>query len=503
MGSQTKDGTRQPKSEMNLTKSKFVAGHQCLKRIYLQVHEPDLAGEPDERTQAVMEQGHGVGRWAQKLFPGGLLIEAGHRELGNALEQTGHAVAMRQLPAVFEGTFVHDKILARVDILERMPGDRWRMIEVKSSTSYKDYHLYDVAIQRHILEGCGFKVIPCLMHLNRKYVYDGKQYDLKKLFVIRDLTDETNAIEKDVRDLIREERKVLARATPPEIEPGRQCTSPFTCEFYDHCNKPLPIDHVENLPSLSARNLEKLAALGIVSIVDIPKDFPLTDRQKRAWQCAKTGKPWFGKELKGDFAGLRYPLYFMDFETLGVALPRYAGMSPYDQIPFQWSVHVQPKPGADLEHYEFLAEEGSDPRLEFVKALCPVAGNTGSVVAYNAGFESGRLEDLAQWFPKYRNEITNIQKRLWDLLPVMRAHVYHSDFRGSFSLKRVLPALVPEMSYNGMEVAEGSDAGLAWEKMLHGEIESAERKRLRAALLAYCKQDTLAMVRLLDVLRAA
>jgi hypothetical protein len=294
----------------------------------------------------------------------------------------------------------------------------------------------------------------------------------------------------------------MARATPPDIEPGSQCTNPFTCEFYDHCNKPPPMDHVENLPGISAKNLKKLAALGIESIADIPKDFPLTDRQKRAWECAKTGKPWFGKGLKEALAGLRYPLYFMDFETLGVALPRYAGMSPYDQIPFQWSVHVQRKPGADLEHYEFLSEEDVDPRLAFAIALCPVVGKKGSVVAYNAGFESGCLEDLAQWFPKYRDNITNIQKRLWDLLPVMRALVYHSAFCGSFSLKSVLPALVPEMSYDGMEVAEGSDAGLAWEKIIHGEVQGVERNRLREALLAYCKQDTLAMVRLLDVLRA-
>lgn len=488
---------------MYLSKSRFIAGHQCLKRLYFQVHEAGLAGEADKKTQAVMEQGQEVGRWAQKMFPGGLLIEAGHEELGEALEQTEQAVAKNDLPAVFEGAFAHDKILARVDILERLPRDRWRLIEVKSSTALKDYHLYDVAIQRLILEGLGMKVAPCLMLLNREYVYDGKQYDLKGLFITRDLTDQTNAIEQEVKDLIREERKVLARAKPPGIDPGRQCTSPFTCEFYDHCNKPLPVDHIENLPGIARTKLEKLAALGIELIGDIPKSFPLTDRQKRAWECAKTGKPWFGKGLKEALAGLRYPLYFMDFETLAVALPRYAGMSPYDQIPFQWSVHIQRKAGAEPEHYEFLAEGDADPRPEFVEALWPVLGRKGSIVAYSAGFESACLESLAEWFPKYRDEITNIQERLWDLLPVIRAHVYHSAFCGSFSLKSVLPALVPEMSYDGMEVAEGNEAGLAWERMIHGQVDEAEKRRLRAALLAYCKQDTLAMVRLLGVLGAA
>jgi predicted RecB family nuclease len=487
---------------MNLSKSRFVAGHQCLKRVYLQIHEPDLACDTDEKTQAVMEQGHEVGRWAQQMFPGGLLIEAGHEDIGKALEQTERAMADKHLPAVFEATFVHDNILARVDILERLPSDRWRLIEVKSSTSLKEYYLYDVAIQRLILEGLGINIVPCLMHLNRDYVYDGEHYDLRELFVLHELTDQIKAIDEEVKDLILEERKVLASGMPPDIKPGRQCTSPFTCEFYDHCNEPLPVDHIENLPGISAKKLQQLKALGIASISDIPNDFRFTDRQKRAWECAKTGKPWFGKGLKAPLAELRYPLYFMDFETLGVALPRYAGMSPYDQIPFQWSVHVQRKPDVELEHHEFLADGDADPRLEFVKALYPVVGNDGSIIAYNSVFESNCLENLGRWFPTFRDEITNIQKRLWDLLPVIRAHVYHSAFCGSFSLKKVLPALVPEMSYDEMEVAEGSDAGLAWEKMLRCALESCERKRLRDALLVYCKQDTLAMVRLLEVLRA-
>ena len=485
---------------MYLSKSKFVAGHQCLKRLYLQIHEPDLAGEARRDNSG----GHGAGARSGPV---------GTEDVSRRIAHRGGARGIGPRPLSRPSRRWQRNICRRCSrplscttrswrestFWSGCPRDRWRLIEVKSSTSLKDYYLYDVAIQRFILEGRGMKVVPCLIHLNREYVYDGKQYDLKKLFVIRDVTDQTKAIEQEVKDLIREERKVLARATPPDIEPGSQCTSPFTCEFYDHCNKPLPVDHIQNLPGISESKLEKLAALGIGAIGDIPKDFPLTDRQKRAWECAKTGKPWFGKGLKEALAELRYPLCFMDFETLGVALPRYAGMSPYDQIPFQWSVHVQRKPGADLEHFEFLPEEDADPRLAFVKALCPVVGKKGSIIAYNSGFESGCLESLAQWFPKYRDAITNIQERLWDLLPVMQTHVYHSAFCGSFSLKTVLPALVPEMSYDGMEVAEGSDAGLAWEKMVHSEIESAERKRLREALLAYCRQDTLAMVRLLDV----
>jgi hypothetical protein len=452
---------------------------------------------------AVFEQGHEVRRRAQKAFPVGLLIEAEPEEMRKALQQTEQAVADKKYPAIFEATFTHDNILARVDILERLLKNKWRLMEVKSSTSLKDYYLYDIAIQRLILESLEMKVVPCLMHLNRDYVYDGKQYDPEKLFVIRDVTAETAALDREVKDLLREEWKVLARAKPPDIVPGSHCTNPFTCEFYDLCNKPLPADHVANLPGISARKLEELESRGIDCIRNIPKSFSLTDRQRRAWECARTGKPWFGKGLKEALSGLRYPLHFMDFETLGVALPRYAGMSPYDQIPFQWSVHIQRKPGAELEHYEFLADDANDPRPEFVKTLCQVIGKKGSVLAYSSGFESGRLAELAEWLPKYKDEIGNLQDRLWDLLTVIRAHVYHLEFCGSYSLKAVLPALVLDMTYEGMRVSEGAEAGLAWEKMLHAEAGGKERKKLRSDLLAYCKQDTLAMVRLLEVLRAA
>jgi len=488
---------------MGLSKSKFMDGWQCLKRLYLEVQQPELKGEPDEQTMAIFEQGHEVGRWAQKRFAGGVLIEAGPEEMAKALKQTQQAMEDKQCPAIFEATFAHDDVLARVDILERLPRNKWRLIEVKSSTSVKEYYLYDVAIQRLILESLGIKLISCVMHLNREYVYDGKQYDLEKLFIIEDLTDKTAALQQEVKNLLREEWRVLAKAKPPDIAPGDHCTHPFDCVFFDLCNKPLPVDHVANLPGISPKKLEELASQGIESIRKIPKNFPLTERQKRAWECARTGKPWFGKELKTAFADLRYPLHFMDFETLGVALPRYAGISPYDQIPFQWSVHIQRKPGAELEHYEYLADDSNDPRPEFVKALCQVIGRKGSILAYSSGFESARLTDLAQWLPQYKDEIGRIQERLWDLLPRIRAHVYHLEFRGSYSLKAVLPALVPDMTYDGMEVAEGNEAGLAWEKMVHVEAGSKERRRLRDALLAYCKQDTQAMVRLLEVLGKA
>ena len=489
---------------MRLSKSRFTSGLQCHKRLYLKVHQPELAAEQDQSTQARFEQGAEVGRLARNLFPEGVLVEAEYSELHKALAQTSRLVTGGKAPAVFEATFDHQKVLVRVDVLQRLvKGKRWKLIEVKSSTKIKDYNLPDVAIQRFVLEGQGFTVVTCMMHLNREYVYDGRTHDLSKLFTIEDVTAETDNLMKGVPAEVRAQLKMLSKDTAPDIEPGPHCSSPFRCEFFDICNKPVPADHVTCLPRMSESKLRRLADIGVRSIRDIPSGFPLTEMQQHAFASALSGKAWFSKELGKTLKELKYPIYFMDFETLGPAIPRFAGMRPYDQFPFQWSVHVQRKGRNELEHYEFLGEDASDPRLAFLKSLIGVLGDTGHIVVYHEPFESGVLASLAGCFPKYKSAIKKLQERLWDLLPVIRSHTYHIDYRGSFSIKDVLPALVPEMTYEGMEVAEGNAAGPAWERMIHGQIDDAERRRLRAALLAYCKQDTLAMVRLLEVLREA
>lgn len=487
--------------KMNLSKSKFVAGIQCLKRLYLQIHEPELASEPDESAVVVMSQGQEVGLMAQGLFPGGLAVEFDHGELDKALVRTAELVADSNVPAIFEATFKYDNVLVRVDILERLARNKWRLLEVKSSTDIKEHYLYDVAIQRHIVRGCGLKVTPCIVHLNRQYVYDGHKYKLERLFTVRDLTKEVDGLDQDLPKLLREEQKILAQSAPPDIEPGQQCKTPYTCEFFDHCNEPLPPEHVSFLPRIRGSKLAKLIELGFDPIRKIPSDFPLSAPQRRACDCVQAGTIWFGEGLKEEINRLTFPLYFMDFETLFPAIPRHPGMRPYDQIPFQWSVHVQCEPGGNLEHHEFLSEDESDPRRAFVKSLCKVLGKKGQIVVYHS-FEEQRLADIAGWLPEFADKIANVQGRLWDLLKLMRSHVYHPQFMGSYSLKSVLPALVPEMSYDGMEVADGGQAGLAWEKMVRGNVGQEEKQKLRGALLAYCKQDTLAMTQLLRVLES-
>jgi hypothetical protein len=239
--------------------------------------------------------------------------------------------------------------------------------------------------------------------------------------------------------------------------------------------------------------------MGVESISDIPDDFPLSERQRRACTAVQTGDPWISAELGKELESPKYPLYFMDFESVNPAIPRFSGMRPFDQLPFQWSVHVQRKPDAELEHYEFLATNSGDPRRDFINSLRDALGETGSIVVY-AAFESQRLSELAAWLPEFAERIKTIHGRLWDLLPVVRNHVYHPAFAGSYSLKAVLPALVPEMSYDNMLVANGQAAGLAWDSLVRGTVDQAEQDKIRKALLEYCGQDTLALVTLLRTL---
>jgi len=375
---------------------------------------------------------------------------------------------------------------------------------VKSSASLKEEHLDDVAIQYRVLSRCGLDVGSCcLAHVNRNYVFQGGSIDPWRFFRIRNVTRQVARLQPKLTFQLRAAFTVLSLSDAPDIKPGKHCTVPVTCEFFDLCNSPLPDDHIGYLPRLHASAEEALEEMGVESIHDIPDDFELSDIQRRAAVCVKSGEPWFDREgLEAELAKLEYPLFFMDFESVNHCVPLFAGMRPYDQLPFQFSVHSQKEPGATLEHHEFLATDANDPRREFISSLLATLGETGSIVVYSS-FELQRLSQLAAWLPEHAEPINEIQARLFDLLPVVREHAYHPAFAGSYSIKSVLPALVPEMSYEGMQVANGQDAGLAWEALIRGDLDQGERDRIRKALLEYCGQDTLAMVRLLERLRSA
>ncbi len=483
-----------------LNKSLFLAGVQCLKRLHLLVHQPELAPKVDAAAESIIEQGHLVGMLARRLFPGGVAVNEDNVDL--AIRATRELITNPDVPAIFEGTFEHGGVLVRVDILHRRRDGRWRLIEVKSTTEVKDHHRDDVAIQYRVLSRSGADVASiCLAHINRNYIYPGADIDVWRFFRIKNLTRRVKSLQPKLTFQLRSEFTVLNMSNAPDIAPGRHCTDPITCEFFDHCNPPRPNDNIAFLPRIHASVIEELDAIGVDSIMDIPDAFELSEIQRRAATCVQTGQPWFDPQLRNMLGGLVYPLFFADFETVNPAIPRYAGMRPYDQLPFQWSVHVQRAPGAEPEHYEFLATDSNDPRREFITSLCAALEDSGSIVVYS-GFESQRLSELAAWLPEFAERIRAIQTRLFDLLPVVREHTYHPAYAGSYSIKSALPALMPEMTYEDMEVADGQAAGLAWESLVRGTLARDKRECIERALRAYCGQDTLALVKLLATVAA-
>ena len=281
---------------MRISKSKFVAGVQCLKRLYWKVHQPELASEPGASGQAMMDQGQEVGRLAHQLFPGGVKVD-GSGGLSDAISITKDLVENSEVPAIFEGTFSADDVLVRVDILKRQRDKRWRLIEVKSSTDLKDHYLPDIGIQSRIVSRSGLDLASAwLAHINRKYVLTGEAVDPRQFFRIRSVTGQVKRLQPKLSSQLRSEFSILAMSKAPEIAAGKHCTDPVTCEFYDRCNPPLPDDHIRYLPRIQPKKIDELLGMGIESIHEIPNDFPLNERLRLAATCVQKGKPWFSEE---------------------------------------------------------------------------------------------------------------------------------------------------------------------------------------------------------------
>jgi len=359
---------------MRISKSKFVAGCQCVKRLYWQVHEPELGAKPDASDQAIMAQGHEVGMLARQLFPGGVEVVS-DGGLDQAIHATRELVENPQVPAIFEGVFQHDGVLVRVDVLHRRKDGRWRLIEVKSTTEVKEHHLDDLGIQYRVVSRSGLDVGSCcLAHINRNYVFGGGSMDVRRFFKIRNMTRRVERLQPKLTFQLRSQFTVLSMPKAPDIPPGRHCSNPITCEFYERCNIPRPNDHIRYLPRLHASAAEELEEMGVESIRDIPDDFDLTETQRRAATSVQTGDPWYDSQaLKAELATLSYPISYLDFESVNPAIPRFVGMRPYQQLPFQFSLHSQKERGSQPEHCEFLAMDASDPRREFIGSLCDLS----------------------------------------------------------------------------------------------------------------------------------
>lgn len=480
--------------EHRLSKSKFLSGLQCHKRLYLELHQPELADEPDAQTEAAFELGQEIGQLARRRFPGGVLVSQDHAHLAEAVKETASLVKNPAVPAIFEATFVHDGVLVRVDILKRAGQDQWRLIEVKAAMEVKAHYHDDVALQAHVLTGAGVRLAgSSVLHVNREYVYLGGDLDLQGLFAETSVTREVSERLPAVPDHLAEMQAMLSAGAAPTVEPDGHCRTPYTCPFWTHCIKAKPERWIFSLPRIGT-TFEVLRQRGIESIDDIPDDVPLSALQQRV----KNNVEWVHQDLKQALATIRYPVHHLDFETFTPAIPRYPGTRPYQRLPIQWSVHREEATGV-VRHHAYLCVDPKDPREDFAISLLEALGQEGSLCVYSS-FEKTVLTDLAAAYPALRRDLERLIARLWDLLPLLQAHYYHPACLGSYSLKNVLPAVVPSLAYDDLEIQNGGQAEQAYAHMLFVAADPQEKARIRQALLRYCERDTLALVELRQAL---
>ncbi len=442
---------------MQLSKSKFLSGLQCHRQLWWTVHDRDaLELEVGPAQQLAFDHGAQVGELAREYVFGGVLIDFPYYQVKERVAATERAI-LQGAKVIYEASFFADGVFVAVDILHRRRRG-WTLSEVKSTTKLKPVHIPDAAIQTHVLRRAGLELERSeVMHLNR----DCRHPELAKLFVRTDVTDEVEEFLPKIPREVRRQLRML-EGELPDADCGHRCSEPYECPFTNRCWE----DEAE------------------------------TETETETALC-------IAPELGEALAALERPLAFLDFETVALPIPVWPGCRPYDAVPVQLSCHVEDASG-ELRHHEWLGDDPGDPREPFARALIRAVRGARTILAYNASFELGRIRELADALPHLEKPLASLARRVRDLLPIVRRHVTHPGFRGSYSLKRVLPVLVPELRHAELEIQEGATASAELERLLFAgaALSEPEREKLRAALLAYCRLDTLGMVKIVERLRA-
>lgn len=442
-----------------LSKSTFMYGCQCPKRLWLNKFKPEVKDEQSEELTAIFQRGTDVGLLAQQKFPNGIdASPATPFEYQKSVFETATLIANGAI-VIYEAAFQFNGILCAIDILVK-ENNKWYAYEVKSSTSAKDVYIQDAALQYYVITHSGLPLEDIfILHLNNEYVRYG-DLDIDELFAATSILEKVKDLQDFIHTKIMECKTILQSKTEPVVAVSNHCNIPYACNFSGYCNK----DIITNNNDTIDDNEEYIS-----------KD-----------------------ELKSCINNLVYPLYFLDFETWMTAVPEQDGHWAYRQIPFQFSLHIQQTPNGKVEHIEYLASNIKSSLEDFTNALLKNIGDDGCVVVYNKTFENMILNQLKNDFEDAKEAIENIQSRFFDLMyPFRKQYYYTPKMQGSYSLKYVLPALLPEFSYSNLTIGNGTDASAAFYN-LQFEQDAATIEATRTALLEYCKLDTLAMVKILE-----
>lgn len=470
-------------TEPHLSKSLYLSALQCDRRLWFDINTPEKATPVTESQRHIFRMGTEVGRAAHHLFPGGLLVDAPAWDHAAALRQTRDAMAEETVPALFEAAFEYEGVRIRVDILERLGAadeGRWGIREVKSSSKVKpEQHLPDLAIQKWVVEKCGVDVQSAeLIHVSKRFVRGADEIHWPDYFARAEQIEEL-AVQSSAEFSARLEamHKTLEASSAPIREPGSFCKKPHLCGYWNYCTA-------------------KKSASWVIAQTGASKA-----RKARMIDVIESDRPWFSNELADELADARPPIWALDFEAIGPAIPFYPGTRAYQAITFQWSLHRLGEDGK-IEHLEYLADGREDPRPEVARTLIEALGRDSAPILVYSSYEARCLKDMAARVPDLANAIEGILDRLVDLLPIVRGHVYHPEMNGSFSIKAVGPAFAPQVSYGDLEgVADGMAALAAFARLVGGELGRPEAAKVRRELLAYCRLDTLALLEMYRALR--
>ncbi|MVX65924.1 DUF2779 domain-containing protein [Clostridium chromiireducens] len=481
---------------MLLTKSKFLTGLKCPRCFWKVMHEK-TTDEISVQEEQNIKQGIQVGELAKKLFKNG--IDLSNSDFKSNIKATQDCLFLNYV--LFEAGIQVDNLYARMDILIPNADESYNIVEVKSSTSVKDEHIFDVAFQKYVCEKSGVNINRCyILHINNSYIKQG-ELKLEQLFIKEDITDQVEEFYPNVPALIEELINIYNLPEVPEVNANRYLFNEYPCEFDSDCWSFLPKYNVSKIYRINKSKVAGLFRDNIFEIKNVPNDI-LNDKQIIQKESIINNKVYINRKKIRDFISeLKYPLYYLDFETFSEAIPRFDESKSYMQVPFQYSLHVQYKDGR-LEHYEFLHKNKTDPRKSILISMVEVLGDEGSIIVFNQSFEKSRLKELSRLYSQYDYYVNSILERIVDLLvPFSNFNYYNPVQNGSCSIKKVLPAVTGK-SYEGMEIANGGDASTLYFKATFEDGFSVkEKEEVYSNLLKYCKLDTEGMVWIIDELK--
>lgn len=485
-----------------LSKSDFLKYQCCPSYLWLWKYKKDVVPvDEEEAINQRLEQGNEVERYARKLFGEAILVET----KGQLAKQQTERLVADGVKIIFQATvFTGAGLFAMADVIEFDDDSQtWTLYEVKSTNSIKKEHIYDTAFQRVAFEDAGYKIGKVgVIHLNKDYVRKG-ELEPSELLVRTEITDKVEKILPDIRQQISDALELLKRTDEPKGCSCRLKTKSGHCPTFHHLNPDIPEYSVFNISRIGGKNLALLIDGETYHVHEVPDDVKLSTTQRNQVQVAKNKRPIINKKAIAELCSeLEYPLYFLDYETVSTALPLFDGCTPFQQIPFQYSLHVLSRPDGELEHYEYLSETGATtPVPNLLAAMSQQIGSTGSVIVWYKVFETGRNTEMAKAYPEYAEFLEGVNSRVFDLMDVFsKQHYVHHEFNGSSSIKHVLPVLVPEFSYKELDIQNGATASIRWYDAVIGNMSDEQAAHTYKSLLKYCCLDTLAMVKIYEYL---